>query len=108
MLLMVGRVDENLIVKLLDFVPAKAVSFRQLAWKSGMDRGTVRKYVRLIVHIQNSPRLKLETVGLRLLVSKERPGSEKTRIRLVGAPTSGPLDIVESVGGCPPGQARVR
>ena len=91
MLLMVGRVDENLIVKLLDSIPAKAISFRQLSYRSGMDRGTVRKYVRLIVHIQNSPRLKLETVGLRLLVSKERPDSEKTRI-----------------SGCPPGQARVR
>lgn len=91
MLLMVGRVDENLIVKLLDFVPAKAISFRQLACRSHVDRGTVRKYIRLIVDIQNSPRLKLETVGLRLLVSKERPVPEKTRI-----------------SGCPPGQANVR
>ena len=88
---MVGRVDENLIVKLLDFIPAKAISFRQLSWKSGMDRGTVRKYVRLIAHIQDSPRVRLETAGLRVLVSKERPDPEKTVI-----------------SGCPPDRANMR
>ena len=80
MLLMVGRVDENLIVKLFDFIPAKGMSFRQLSYKSGMDRGTVRKYVRLIVEIQNSPRLKLDIDGLRVLVKRERPDSPKARI----------------------------
>ena len=72
MLLMVGRVDENLIVKLLDSIPAKNMSIRQLSYKSGINRRTVRKYVHLIVQVQNSPRLKLETVGLRVFVRREK------------------------------------
>jgi len=91
MLLMFGRAEENLIVKLLGSIPEKGISFRQLAWKSGMDRETVRKYVRIVVQIQESPRIRLETVGLRVLVSKEKPAPEKT-----------------GCVGCPPGQARVR
>ena len=91
MLPMVGKTGENLMVMLLDSIPEKSMSLHQLSYKCGINRKTVRKYVRLIAHIQNSPRVKLETVGLRVLVSKEKPAPEKT-----------------GVGGCPPGQARVR
>jgi hypothetical protein len=68
---MVGRVDENLIVKLLELIPEQNVSVHQLCCKTGIDHRTIKKYVQLIAKIQNSPRLKLETVGLRVLVRKE-------------------------------------
>ena len=89
--LMVERVDENLVMKLLESVPAENTSVRQLAWKSGIDRKTIRKYIPLIMQVQNAPRLKLETVGMRVLVRKEKPDSEKT-----------------CISECPPGQAHVR
>ena len=91
MLLMVGRADEYLMMKLLDSIPAKAVSFRQLSYNSDIDRKTVRKYVRLIMQVQDSSRVKLEKVGLRLLVRKEKPDSEKT-----------------GISGCPPNKANMR
>lgn len=69
---MVGRTDGTLIMKVLDSASAKKMSLRQLAWKSGIHRMTVAKYVKLIVQIQNAPRLKLEMVGLRVLVRKEK------------------------------------
>ena len=39
---------------------------------TGIDRRTVRDYVYLIAHIQNSPRIKLETIGLRVFVRREK------------------------------------
>lgn len=69
---MVGRVDENLLVKLLDLIPNENTSVHQLCCKTGIDHRTIKKYIQLIVHVQNSPRLKLETVGLRVLVRKDR------------------------------------
>ena len=68
---MVGRVDENLLVKLLDLIPNENTSVHQLCCKTGIDHRTIKKYVQLIVHVQNSPRLKVETVGLRVLVRRE-------------------------------------
>ncbi|HIG98641.1 TPA: hypothetical protein HA231_04425 [Candidatus Woesearchaeota archaeon] len=69
---MVGRVDENLMVKLLDLIPNENTSVHQLCCKTGIDHRTIKKYIQLIVHVQNSPRLKLEIVGLRVLVRKEK------------------------------------
>ena len=66
--------EENRLIKLLDCIPMQNVSIRQLGAKSGIERRTVRKYVKLIVHIQNSPRIRLETVGLRVLVRREHGG----------------------------------
>ena len=71
-LLMVGRVDENLMVKFLELIPEKSISVHQLCCKTGMDHRTIKKYLELIIHVQNSPRLKMETVGLRVLVRKEK------------------------------------
>jgi broad-specificity NMP kinase len=69
---MVGRVDENLMVKLLDMIPSESVSVHQLCCKTGIDHRTIKKYVQLIIRVQNSPRLKMETVGLRVLVRMEK------------------------------------
>jgi len=69
---MVGRVDENLMVKLLELIPNESTSVHQLCCKTGIDHRTIKKYIQLIVKVQNSPRLKLETVGLRVLVRREQ------------------------------------
>jgi len=68
---MVGRVDENLMVKLLDLIPSESTSVHQLCCKTSIDHRTIKKYIQLIVYVQNSPRLKIETVGLRVLVRRE-------------------------------------
>ncbi len=68
---MVGRVDENLLVKLLDLIPNENTSVHQLCCKTSIDHRTIKKYIQLIVYVQNSPRLKLETIGLRVLVRRE-------------------------------------
>ena len=68
---MVGRVDENLMIKLLDFIPGENVSVHQLCCKTGIDHRTIKKYIQLIIRVQNSPKLKIETVGLRVLVRRE-------------------------------------
>jgi hypothetical protein len=69
---MAGRLDENLMVKLLDCIPTNNMSVRQLGYRSGIDRRTVRKYVYLIQQIQKSPQVKMETVGLRVFVRREK------------------------------------
>ena len=70
--LMVGRVDENLMVKLLELIPKENTSVHQLCCKTSIDHRTIKKYVQLILYIQNSQRLKIETVGLRVLVRREK------------------------------------
>jgi len=69
--LMVGRVDDNLMVKLLEQIPTERTSVQQLCCRSGIDPRTIKKYVALMMRVQNSPRLKLETVG-RVLVRLEK------------------------------------
>ena len=66
------RIDDNPIVKLLEMVSEKDMTVHQLCCKASSDYRTIKKYIQLIVHVQNSPRLKLETVGLRVLVRKEK------------------------------------
>ena len=68
---MVGRVDENLLVKLLDLIPNENTSVHQLCCKTGIDHRTIKKYIQLIVYVQNSRKLRVETVGLRVLVRRE-------------------------------------
>ena len=77
---MVGRVDENLMMKLLEMIPEQNMSVHQICCRTGIDHRTVKKYIQLIIHVQNSQRLKLETVGLRVLVRREKPDSQKTHI----------------------------
>ena len=50
-LLMVGRVDENLMVKFLELIPEKSISVHQLCCKTGMDHRTIKKYLDGIVAI---------------------------------------------------------
>lgn len=72
MLTMVGKVDENLMVKLLEFIPEESISVHQMACKTGWDHRTIKKYVRLIIAIQAAPKVKIETIGFRVLVRREK------------------------------------
>lgn len=69
---MYGPLEEKPIVKMLDLIPTKNISICQLSARSGIDRRTVRDYVHLISHIQNSPRIRLETIALRVFVRREK------------------------------------
>ena len=86
--LMVGRVDENLLVKLLDLIPNENTSVHQLCCKTSIDHRTIKKYVQLIIYVQAAPKLKLDTVGLRVLVRKENAGT----LRCARDPGQGALD----------------
>jgi len=78
---MAGRTYEALMARLLDCIPTKHTSVRQLSWKAGISRMTVTKYVRLIAYVQNSPRIRLETVGMRVLVRRENGNRTNTADR---------------------------
>ena len=77
---MAGRADGVLMAKLLGSITEKGASIRQLSCKTGINCKTVRKFINLIVQVQGSPRLKLEIVGLRVLVMREKPDKPKARI----------------------------
>ncbi len=68
---MVGKVDDNLMLKLLELLPEESMSVHQIACKTGWDHRTIKKYVKLIIAVQNAPKIKMEVVGFRVLVKKE-------------------------------------
>lgn len=76
--LMVGRVDDNLLVKLLELIPNENISVHQLSCKTSIDHRTIKKYIQLIVYVQNSRKLRVETVGLRVLVRRENGTTPNT------------------------------
>ena len=65
-------VDKNLVEKLLELVSNEGLSVHQLCCKTGSDHRTIKKYIQLIMRIQESPRLKMETIGLRVFVRREK------------------------------------
>ncbi len=71
-------VDENLVVKLLELVSNEGMSVHQLCCKTGSDHRTIKKYIQLIMRVQDSPRLKLETIGLHVLVRWENGNKPNT------------------------------
>ncbi len=69
---MVGKINENLMMKMLEFIPEGGISVHQIACKTGWDHRTIKKYVQLIVQVQSAPKIKMESVGFRVLVRKEK------------------------------------
>jgi len=69
---MIGHLNENGVLALLENIPNEPASIHKLACKTGIDHRTIRKYIYLMMQIQNSPRIKLETIGMRVFVRKER------------------------------------
>jgi transcriptional antiterminator len=65
-------VAQDLLVKLLDLIPEDHVSVHQLTCKTGLDHRTIKKYLDLIIQIQNSKKIVKEQVGLRVLVRREK------------------------------------
>jgi len=59
-------------VKLLELIPLEGMSVHQICCKVGSDHRTIKKYLRLIIHVQNSQRLKMEIEGLRVIVRREK------------------------------------
>ena len=75
------RIDDNPIVKLLEMMSEKDMTVHQLCCRTGSDYRTIKKYLNLIVYIQNSQRLKMETVGLRVIVRRENGNRTNTADR---------------------------
>ena len=66
------RIDDNPIVKLLEMVSEKDMTVHQLCCKTSSDYRTIKKYLNLIVYIQNSRKLKMEHDSLRVIVRLEK------------------------------------
>ena len=66
------RVNEKLMVRLLDLISKDGTSVHKLCCKTGSDYRTIKKCLQLIVQVQNAPMLKLEQNGLRVVVRWEK------------------------------------
>lgn len=64
--------DDELMVRLLELVSRDSMSVHQICCRTGSDHRTIKKYVQLIMHIQKSPKVKLEIVGMRVRVGVEK------------------------------------
>jgi len=67
-----AMVANDLMLKLLELVPEESVSVHQLTCKTGLDHRTIKKYLDLIIAIQESKKIRKEQVGLRVLVRREK------------------------------------
>ena len=64
---------DNVMARLLKWIPEdEPVSVHQLTCKTGLDHRTIKKYLELIIEIQKMQKLVKMTVGLRVMVKKER------------------------------------
>ncbi|MFH1471766.1 MAG: hypothetical protein ABIF85_02615 [Nanoarchaeota archaeon] len=59
-------------MKLLEYIPEEGVSVHQLTCKTYLDHRTIKKYIDLIIAIQNRKKIYKDQVGLRVLVRRER------------------------------------
>ncbi len=65
-------VANDLMLKLLELIPEESVSVHQLTCKTGLDHRTIKKYLDLIITIQDWKKIRKEQVGLRVLVRREK------------------------------------
>ncbi|MBI5036997.1 hypothetical protein HZC09_06685 [Candidatus Micrarchaeota archaeon] len=65
-------VSNELIFKLLEWIPEEGISVHQLTCKSGLDHRTIKKYLDLIIKIQEAKKIREEQAGLRILVKREK------------------------------------
>ena len=65
-------VANDQMLKLLELIPEESVSVHQLTCKTGLDHRTIKKYLDLIIAIQESKKIRKEQVGLRVLVRREK------------------------------------
>ena len=69
---MVCMVCNDLMMKLLDFISEDGVSVHQLTCRTGLDHRTIKKYIDLMITIQNWKKIYKEQSGLRVLVRREK------------------------------------
>jgi DNA-binding transcriptional regulator LsrR (DeoR family) len=69
---MARKLEDNPMLRLLQMVPLEGMSVHQISCRTGIDRRTVKRNVQLIMAIQAGPKVKMEIVGLRLLVRREK------------------------------------
>jgi len=74
-------VDGKLVEQLLEFASKEGVSVHHICCKTGSDHRTIMKYMKLIMRVQNSPRVKLETIGLHVLWRRENGKTPNTADR---------------------------
>jgi DNA invertase Pin-like site-specific DNA recombinase len=60
-----------IVEKLLNYISTTPVSTHQIVCKTKLHNQTVKKYLQIIEDIQNSPKLKKEVRGIRVLFRKE-------------------------------------
>ena len=69
---MARKLEDNPMLRLLQMVPPEGMSVHQISCKTGIDRRTVKRNLQLIMAAQAGPKLRMETVGLRVLVRREK------------------------------------
>ena len=65
-------VSNDLMLKLLEMIPSEGISVHQLTCKTCLDHRTIKKYLDLIITIQEAKKIRKEQVGLRVLVRREK------------------------------------
>ncbi|MFH0713919.1 MAG: hypothetical protein V1722_05125 [Candidatus Micrarchaeota archaeon] len=65
-------VDTNLLLNLLEQIPAEDITVRGLSYKTKIDRRTVKKYIEVALKIQNMKKIIKSQTGLRFFIKKEQ------------------------------------
>lgn len=63
--------DTDLLLNLLEQIPAESISVRGLSYKTKIDRRTIKKYINVALAIQNMRKIVKLQDGFRVLVRKE-------------------------------------
>jgi len=69
---MARKLEDSPMLRMLQMVPLEGMSAHQISCKTGIDRRTVKRNLQLIIAVQAGPKLRMEVVGLRLLVRREK------------------------------------
>ncbi|VVC03600.1 Uncharacterised protein [Candidatus Burarchaeum australiense] len=65
-------VSNDLMLKMLELIPEEGISVHQLTCITCLDHRTIKKYLDLIIRIQESKKIRKEQTGLRVVVRREK------------------------------------
>ena len=69
--------EDTMMMKLLESIPdGEPVTLHTLTCRSGLNYRTIRRYLEVIMEIQNMHRVVREVNGMRVLVKKERKAAK--------------------------------